>query len=91
MNNFYLRFNHIIWQNDELTLSQRLIVNFVWNFQLKTGWCFAADDYIAEVFNMPVDVVSMLIAELISKGHIKVLETTPRRLMIVNSNLYPTE
>ena len=91
MNNFYLRFNHTIWQNDDLTLPQRLMVNFVWNFQIKSGAAYASDQYIAEVFNMPVDVVSMLIAELISNGHIKLLEKTPRRLMIVNSSLYPTE
>ena len=91
MNNFYLRFNHTIWQNDELTLSQRLIVNFVWNFQLKSGYCYASDEYIAEVFNMSVDMVRTLVAELISNGHIKPLETSPRRLMMVNSSLYPTE
>jgi hypothetical protein len=91
MNNFYLRFNHTIWQNDELTLSQRLIVNFVWNFQLKSGAAYASDEYIAEVFNMSVDMVRTLVAELISNGHIKLLEKTPRRLMIVNSSLYPTE
>jgi hypothetical protein len=91
MNNFYLRFNHTIWQNDDLTLSQRLIVNFVWNFCLKSGYCYASDEYIAEVFNMSVDMVRTLVAELISKGHIKLLETSPRRLMTVNSSLYPTE
>ena len=91
MNNFYLRFNPAIWQNDDLTLAGRLIVNFVWNFQCRSGACFAEDPYIAEVFNMSVDQVSKLIAELIADDHIKILEKEPRRLMSVNQRRYPIE
>lgn len=91
MNNFYLRFNHEIWNNDDLTLAERLIVNFIWNFQAKSGSCFAENAYIATVFNMHVEDVSKLIAELESRNHIKILEREPRRLMVVNTRLYPVE
>lgn len=88
MNNFYLRFNHQIWQNSDLSLEQKLIVNFVWNFQLKSGYCYASDDYIAEVFGMRSSQVYLLVAELLSEKHIKILEEGPRRLMVVNTKLY---
>lgn len=88
MNNFYLRFNHQIWQNPDLSLEEKLIVNLVWNFQIKAGYCYASDDYIAEVFGMRTDQVYLLIAELLSKKHIKILEEEPRRLMGINTKLY---
>lgn len=88
MNNFYLRFNHQIWQNPDLSIEQKLIVNFVWNFQVKSGYCFASDDYIAEVFGMRSSHVYLLVAELLSGKHIKILEEEPRRLMVVNTKLY---
>lgn len=88
MNNFYLRFNHDIWQTS-LTIEEKLIVNFIWNFQIKSGACYAADGYIAEVFNLNVTNVSKLVAKLAEEKHIKILESEPRRLMVVNHKLYP--
>ena len=91
MNNFYLRFNHTIWTNPDLSIEQKLIVNFVWNFCLKSGYAFASDDYIAEVFGMRVDQVSKLIAELCEGKHIKILPEETRRLIVINKRLYPIE
>lgn len=89
MNNFYLRFNREIWQNSDLNLQQKLILNFVWNFCLKSGYCYASNQYIAEVFGMYVEEVYLTITRLLDNEHIKVIPHPEKRLLTVNTKLYP--
>ena len=91
MNNFYLRFNPLIWENGDLSIEKKLIINFVWNFCIKSGYAYSSNDYIAQVFGMRVTDVKTLIAELLEEEHIKTIPHPERRLLIVNTKLYPIE
>ena len=88
MNNFYLRFNREIWQDQELTLEQKLVLNFVWNFEVKAGYCNASDDFIAEVFGLPTYRILSAINALKDLNLIKTKEEESHRFLAVNKKKY---
>ena len=88
MNNFYLRFNREIWQERELSLEQKLILNFVWNFEVKAGYCHASDDYLSEVFGIPQYRILGILNELKDLNLIKSKEEESRRFLAVNKTKY---
>lgn len=84
MDNFYLIFCKPIWSHKGFSIEEKLILNFVWNFQQKSGECYATNDYIATCFGMRVDRVKTLVAELQSVGYINTWEEDDRRYMTCN-------
>jgi hypothetical protein len=84
MDNFYLLFCTPIWSHQGFSIEEKLILNFIWNFQMKTGCCYATNQYIATCFGLRVDRVKMLVAELQSAGYINQWEEDNRRYMECN-------
>lgn len=82
MNYFYLRFCPYIWHNEELNLREKLILNFIWNFECKAGYCYATDEYIAEVFGMLPERVKHTVNALKSKNYINYIKGDYERCMV---------
>lgn len=84
MNKIYLLLCTSIWSHKGFTIEEKLILNFIWNFQMNAGNCYATDSFIGECFGLRVDRVKTLIAELKEAGYINTWEEDDRRYMACN-------
>jgi hypothetical protein len=82
MNYFYLKFCPTIWHNSELKLSEKLILNFIWNFEMQSGYCYATNEYIAEVFGMSPERIKLTVDALKSKNYINYIAGDYERCMV---------
>ena len=71
------------WQLYDLTPNERVTLALIENLQGDEG-CFASNDYFAQLLNVSTRTVTKIIAKLVEKEHIKVLEGRTRLLATWN-------
>jgi len=81
-------YQHIQEDPTLLNLEEKLIVNYIWSFQVNSKCCFASDDYLAGMLATTALETRGLINGLANRGKVKITHapgTTTRMLSIPNT------
>jgi len=89
--NLNLQFCPQIWKSSRFSIEEKLILNLIYNFEIKKGYAYASDYWISDTFGMRLNQVSTLVAELSSAGYINIWYEDEMRCMSLNSSRLESE
>lgn len=81
-------FRHIMHDVSLLTIEEKLIVSYIWSWQVQEKCCFASDDFLAEALGISTPDIRKTILSLASRNKITITRATSSTARMLSMKQY---
>ena len=81
-------FRHIMHDVSLLSLEEKLIVSYIWSWQVQDKCCFASDDFLGEALGIPTPEIRKTILSLASRNKITITRATSSTARMLSMKQY---